>query len=78
MKYLIFFLTVLLISCTEESPAFQVSDKPFIIGEIRSYNDDVCVYIAKDHHSFDGSDFKASFYAKTNLFQIGDTVKVCR
>ena len=69
---------VFLTSCGVETPIFY--GKPFIVGKIEVINDTLCVYTAKEF-TLKGTELFASkqrFIAKQRLFQIGDTVTICK
>lgn len=83
-KILIVFCVIVFTSCMGvETPVFtdNVSNlRPFVVNNIRAIDEKNCVYITnKWNFAFDEVfSTKASFVAKKGLFQIGDTVTVCK
>jgi len=69
---------VFLSSCGYERARFDCGKNPFIVGKIKSYNDSLSEYSAKKFNaSFtDLLGGKATFIAKSGLYQIGDTVRL--
>jgi len=66
------------LSCGYERARFECGENPFIVDEIKSYNDSLSEYSTKKFNpSFiDVLGGKATFIAKSGLYQIGDTVRL--
>ena len=73
-KILLIPIVGLLVSCGEAmSPNFSDKTKPFIVTEIVSLTDGICKYFAISEGTIIDC-----FYADEKIFNIGDTVKVCK
>ena len=90
-KILIVFCAILFASCTGVETSIFTDDNiknnitkdvdhQFIVGEIQRTDDNNCKYIDRKTNDWFSECFsnKASFVAKKGLFQIGDTVTVCK
>ena len=88
---LIVFCAIIFASCGVETSVFTDNnirsnlnrsvDHQFVVGEIKKADDNNCLYIDSKSNNWLFELFatsKASFIAKKGLFQIGDTVTVCK
>lgn len=66
------------LGCGYERARFGCGENPFIVGKIVSYNDSLAEYSTKKFNFslIDALAGKATFIAKTGLYQIGDTVRL--
>jgi hypothetical protein len=89
-KILIVFCAIIFASCTGVETSIFTTDKvsntdyfdirPFVVDNIKSVDEKNCVYVT-NKCNYITDEFlagKASFVAKKGLFQIGDTVTVCK
>lgn len=65
--------TVLLISCDGMSPKFGDKSEPFVVTEIKIQTNGMCRY-----YGFSNGMMQDYFEADKGLFNIGDTVRVCK
>jgi len=91
-KILIVFCVILFASCTGvETSIFTDNntrntvtrefDHQFVVGKIKKLDNNNCLYVDSEPNNWMGEAWttsKASFVAKKGLFQIGDTVTVCK
>ena len=88
--FLIVFCAILFASCIGVETSVFSSDKventdypdprPFVVDKIKSVDDKNCEYVTNKWNYIATEFFAAhaSFVAKKGLFQIGDTVTVCK